>query len=385
MDLMERLGLFEPGQIDFGASAFTAALDAWRERKRALDLPRRPLVLVGAGSVLAAPFVEGCLKSCNVIALLDNAKAGTESFGVPVIGDGQLPDVLRANPEAIGILCCGSERALDHFRANWPAGVPLLFYFEVLALWPGVAEAGPSLDFIGAFQDLNSVQAAYDTARRHLRDSLSLKTLDAVLLYRLTWAPEVLDGIRKPEKAIYFEPDVMPLHDLEVLVDGGAYDGDTARDFAAKTQNRYGHIHAFELDPAVAAAFAAKTAQMERVTLHSVGLWNGPDTLRLQHRTDNGGRISDAGEVKVDLVALDDIDVGAPTVIKLDVEGAEVNALAGAAATIRRHKPKLAICAYHKHDDLVTLFEAIGAIRDDYSFSLRHYSPLAYDTVIYAT
>jgi FkbM family methyltransferase len=385
MELMGRSGLFEPGQIDFGSSAFAEAIDVWRERKRALNLPSRPLILVGAGSVLAAPFVDGCLKRCNVIALLDNAKAGTESSGVPVIGDGQLRDVLRANPQAIGVLCCGSERALDHFRANWPAGTPLLFYFEVLALWPDVAEAGPSLDFISAFQDLGSVRAAYDSARRHLHDPVSLKTLDAVLLYRLTWAPEVLDGIRKPEKAIYFEPDVMPLHDQEVLVDGGAYDGDTVRDFAAKTHDRYSHIHAFELDPAVAAAFAAKTAHMDRVALHSVGLWSGPATLKLQQRTDNGGRISDAGEAKVDLVALDDIDVGVPTVIKLDVEGAEVNALAGAAATIRRDRPKLAICAYHKHDDLVTLFEAIGSIRDDYRFSLRHYSPLVYDTVIYAT
>ncbi len=385
MDLMGRSGLFGPGQIDFGSSAFAAALDAWRERKRALDLPRRPLVLVGAGSVLAAPFVDGCLKSCDVVALLDNAKAGTESSGVPVISDAQLPDVLRRNPQAIGVLCCGSERALDHFRAKWPADVPLLFYFEVLALWPHVALASPSLDFISAFHDLNSVQAAYDSARRHLHDPLSLKTLDAVLLYRLTWAPEVLDGIRRPEKAIYFEPDVMPLHDQEVLIDGGAYDGDTARDFAFKTQNCYGHIHAFELDPAVAAAFAAKTAHIDRVTLHSVGLWNGLATLRLQHRTDNGGRISDAGEANVDLVALDDVDVGAPTVIKLDVEGAEVNALAGAAATVRRYKPKLAICAYHKHDDLVTLFQTVRDLRDDYRFSLRHYSPLVYDTVIYAT
>lgn len=385
MELTGRSGLFEPGQIDFGSSAFAEALGVWRERKRALNLPSRPLILVGAGSVLAAPFVDGCLKSCNVIALLDNAKAGTESSGVPVIGDGQLLDVLRANPQAIGVLCCGSERALDHFRANWPTGTPLLFYFEVLALWPDIAEAGPSLDFISAFQDLGSVQAAYDSARRHLHDSVSLKTLDAVLLYRLTWAPEMLDGIRKPEKAIYFEPDVMPLNDHEVLVDGGAYDGDTVRDLAARTQNLYGHIHAFELDPAVAAAFAAKTAHMDRVTLHSVGLWSGPATLKLQQRTDNGGRISDAGETNVDLVALDDIDVGVPTVIKLDVEGAEVDALAGATATIGRHRPKLAICAYHKHDDLVKLFEAVGSIRDDYRFSLRHYSPLVYDTVIYAT
>lgn len=384
MDLMERSDLFRPGQIDFDARAFETALDDWRDRRRSLDLPRRPLVLVGAGSVLAQTFVDGCLRHCNVVALLDNAQAGTESLGVPVIGDAQLTEVLKANPNALGVLCCGSERALDHFRSIWPKHVPLLFYFEALDLWPEVAPKGCVLDFMTSFNDLTSVRTAYQSARRYLHDAESLRTLDAVLLYRLLWAPEVLDGIRRPEKAIYFEPDVMPMHDREVLVDGGAFNGDTVRDFAAKTNNRYSHIHAFELDPTIAVTFASKTSHIDRVTLHSYGLWSERATFKLERRSDNGGRISTAGETNVELVALDDTDVGAPTLIKLDVEGAEVAALNGASGIIRRHNPKLAICAYHKHDDLVTLFETISTMRDDYTFSLRHYSPLVYDTVIYA-
>ena len=74
----------------------------------------------------------------------------------------------------------------------------------------------------------------------------------------------------------------------------------------------------------------------------------------------------------------------APTFIKMDIEGAEREALAGVEQLIRSHKPKLAICAYHKVEDIYTLPELIRTFRDDYTFYLRHYSDTIYETVLYA-
>jgi hypothetical protein len=90
------------------------------------------------------------------------------------------------------------------------------------------------------------------------------------------------------------------------------------------------------------------------------------------------------GEVPVQLMALDDLDVGEVTLLKMDIEGAEVPALTGARRTVQSFKPKLAIAAYHKADDLAQLMDAICAIRDDYQFTLRHHSPFFRDTVLMA-
>jgi hypothetical protein len=139
------------------------------------------------------------------------------------------------------------------------------------------------------------------------------------------------------------------------------------------------------MDPGNSEAFRAKTRDIPNVTLHSVGLWSTPAELAFEHRDDNGSRVSAYGSRRARLEPLDASDVGAPTLIKLDVEGAEVEALNGAARLIREHRPKLAICAYHKSDDFVSLIDTVLAIRDDYRFALRHYSPLIYDSVLYCT
>lgn len=59
--------------------------------------------------------------------------------------------------------------------------------------------------------------------------------------------------------------------------------------------------------------------------------------------------------------------------IKLDIEGAELDMLHGAAKTITRCKPKMAVSAYHKPEDLWTLATYIKSLRADYEFEFRHY------------
>ena len=59
--------------------------------------------------------------------------------------------------------------------------------------------------------------------------------------------------------------------------------------------------------------------------------------------------------------------------IKFDIEGAELEALRGASKTIVRQKPKMAICLYHKPEDLWTLPTYIKSLRSDYEFQFRHH------------
>lgn len=76
----------------------------------------------------------------------------------------------------------------------------------------------------------------------------------------------------------------------------------------------------------------------------------------------------------------------APTFIKLDVEGAEYDALMGFQHTIRRYRPKMAVSVYHSLEDHWRLIQTVKDICPDYCLYLKHhygYEDL-YGTILYA-
>ncbi|HYH19046.1 MAG TPA: FkbM family methyltransferase [Azospirillum sp.] len=344
----------------------------------AVDLSTAPLVLIGAGSVIAQPFVAHALARLNVAGIVDNARAGTVQHGHTILDDAGLRALMAREPALVGVMCCCADRAVEHFSAIWaPGGRPLLSLFQAMR------HAG--LDTPDAFSDPAAVAALLD--RRDVwegyADEESRRTYLALLLHRLTWDRAWIEPRRLPYKAMYFFTDALDVGEDETLVDGGAFDGDTVVCFNERTAGRYRAIHAFEVDPANVEALRRRTAGLPRVTVHLLGLWDGEATLHLSP----GGAASsvgDGGGVEVPVRALDSLDLGPVSLIKLDIEGAEIPALRGAAETIRRHKPKLSLAVYHKPDDLVAIQDAITAIRPDYRFRLRHHSPIFHDTVLYA-
>lgn len=70
--------------------------------------------------------------------------------------------------------------------------------------------------------------------------------------------------------------------------------------------------------------------------------------------------------------------------IKMDIEGAEMEALKGAAELIRRRRPDLAICTYHSISDLFEIPLYIHSLVPEYRLYLRHHTPVFCETVCYA-
>lgn len=68
----------------------------------------------------------------------------------------------------------------------------------------------------------------------------------------------------------------------------------------------------------------------------------------------------------------------------MDIEGAELQALKGAENIIRRYRPKLAICIYHKPEDLYEIPQFIKSCHSDYKFYIRHYTDIFSELVLYA-
>jgi FkbM family methyltransferase len=146
-------------------------------------------------------------------------------------------------------------------------------------------------------------------------------------------------------------------------------------------------IHAFEPDAANREVWARNLAALERVTLHDIGLSSGPGEFSF-NADGSASAISAGGSQTIKVDALDALDIEPPTFLKLDIEGAELDCIAGAAQTIASARPSLAIAVYHYANGCAPFWqipERILAIRDDYDVRLRHYTESIYETVMFFT
>lgn len=185
----------------------------------------------------------------------------------------------------------------------------------------------------------------------------------------------------------------------DVVIDCGAGLGDQAAFFADKAGPE-GFVAVLEPHPVNSKAcyenMRRNPGLKGRMSIITAGAWSGNATLELA--LDGGGSTLDAlaldiarpgsERCSVRCRAIDDIvtDLPRPGVsfIKMDIEGAEIEALKGAAATIEQRAPKLAVSVYHDPAHFRDIPATIDAIRPGYRFYLGHHSMDFTDTVLYA-
>ncbi|ACL64767.1 methyltransferase FkbM family [Anaeromyxobacter dehalogenans 2CP-1] len=180
----------------------------------------------------------------------------------------------------------------------------------------------------------------------------------------------------------------------DVVVDGGGCFGETALHFAHQV-GPAGRVLSFEFLPAHLEVFRANLALNPalagRVEIVPEALWDrsGEEIPFTEHGpATHLGAAPGAGAAAARTRSVDDLVEarGLPRVdfLKLDVEGAELAALRGAERTIRRHRPRLAIAAYHRPEDLGALPAWIDALGLGYRIYLDHFTPGAWETIAFA-
>ncbi len=231
-----------------------------------------------------------------------------------------------------------------------------------------------------------AVRAGYDA----LCDDRSRQEYAAQIAWRCSLDYSFLPPSDDPAE-IYYPAELMRLLDREVLVDCGAFDGESIEHFRRKATPLYEHIYACEPDPSNLEALSRYAEQLPvserpRVTIWPFAIGDRNGVARFEAAGTVSSRVTNAAEgVEVHMRRLDTLLDGVnPTIVKMDIEGAEPAALAGAFDVIRRARPVLAVCAYHRNEHLWTLPTILKSVLADYRISLRRYAEECWETVYYA-
>ncbi len=186
-------------------------------------------------------------------------------------------------------------------------------------------------------------------------------------------------------KDIYF-PDFIKHLDDEHFVDCGAADGDTVKAFLDQWE-AFRQITAFEPDESNYRALCRGIPLRARqnIDAYQTAVSDRDGDIQFVDTGDYSAHVGTEGSRKVSCVTL---DCGgfrcAPTYIKFDIEGAELQALWGARRILKEHSPVLAVCAYHTSDHLWEIPLLIHAIQPDYRLFFRRYAEGAWEIVWYA-
>ena len=224
-------------------------------------------------------------------------------------------------------------------------------------------------------------EAEFARTRELLADEHSKKVFDA---YLKIYDGEPSDDIELAEDGTYFNTLTKNIPEGG-LVDCGAYTGDSILNFL----NIYGKdrkIFAFEPDEKNYSKLSANTTGLDVVAVPA-GVWSSRTTLQFSSGKDAASGIQQEGEVRIKTETIDHVVAEHKIAfIKMDVEGSELEALKGASYVIKRDMPVLAISAYHKQEDLITLPRFIADCENKnfrYDIFLRHHGCTVPELVLY--
>ena len=252
-----------------------------------------------------------------------------------------------------------------------------------------------SFDFF--LKNVERYQSAYEL----LEDPESRDSFEAAINDRIVGNSNRISKFKSNSKYDY-DFDLLSLNDHEVFIDCGAYDGDTISNFCEVTNNNFEMIYAFEADGENADKIESKNFVNVKVIRKVVGDKNGKVRFYNDGSMFSNVVVSNIwGEdtrrdlyedteafVEVESCRIND-ELGEQriTVMKMDIEGSELSALEGSRHLIEKYYPKLAICVYHKPEDMFTLIEYIHKCEKNqaiYKYYLRHHSDDLSETVLYA-
>ena len=239
----------------------------------------------------------------------------------------------------------------------------------------------PNPPFIIDFEDdfLNN-RDKYSEVYDLLEDEKSKEIFEKVINFKITFDYNFMDGFINDFEGQYFDKGIVPLIKDIVFLDGGGYVGDTTPNII-KNYPDYKKIYLIEPNKLHINIAKRDFQEVNNIVFINCGLSNKKITLieDSQSKQNNCDHHYQANNMDtIDNIIKEKIDF-----IKLDIEGAEQDAIDGAIDTIKKYKPIMAICVYHKAEDWYKIPQKVLAVYSEYKIYLRHYMEGIYETVMY--
>ena len=237
-----------------------------------------------------------------------------------------------------------------------------------------------------------------------LADEQSKKVFENVIRYKLSGDINYLKECETPSDEKF---DLLNIGTEETVVDLGAYDGDTLVEFLNGTSLQFRKLYAMEPDNKNYRKLKRKLYMIGSALLeaYNVGAWDEDTTITFDMRAGRGSTANNGANSEnrptansgdpgrhraihyrdIKMMKTDTMLRGdAATYIKIDVEGAEENALRGAKETIANFRPKLNVALYHRNEDMFRLPLLINELNRKYKFYMRHHPYVPdWDTNLY--
>ena len=395
------LGVFDPGAAFLAAVALYRADPLFCVPHRVREIMARrgadtPVVVLGR-SDFGAHLLHGFKGRAQVLHVVDDFRChrGEQFLRVDIISTDRFLEMAGRTPDLIAVNACRTDQSRRFFdEVCRRHGVPHLNFEQATrafglsaALDERVADWGPTIarrcdDYLALAQ--------------RMADPSSSETLFAVLTFHLTCNPEWFLHVARPYSTLYVRSGLFALSAHEKMVDCGASIGESTSALIGVTGGRFERAWMIEPDKINVATLQgflrkfAGTAHAAKLSLHPVAVGEHPDRVPFSHIGNHGGAVLteewahlclEADYVQVERI--DDIVDDAPTIIKMDIEGFELAALRGAAATIRTARPKLMLSAYHRASDLLDMPRLVDTLVPDYRIGLRHHTEDRWDTCLY--
>jgi len=212
-----------------------------------------------------------------------------------------------------------------------------------------------------------------------LEDEYSKKVFEKIINFKISFDYDFMQGFTNNFEEQYFDKHLIPNISDITFVDGGGYVGDTLPTII-KNFPDFKKIYCIEPNELHLNIAKRNFDKYKNIEFIHCGLGKEKITIAndeiLQNNCTHDYQASNINTI--DNLLSDKVDF-----IKMDIEGAEQDAIEGAQKTIQKSTPILAICIYHKAEDWYKVPQKILEINPNYKVYLRHYMEGIFETVMY--
>jgi len=233
-------------------------------------------------------------------------------------------------------------------------------------------------DFADDFQN-NSPH--YEETFHLLKDAKSREIFQKIINFKISYDYNFMQGFTNDHTGQYFDKEFIPPIKNIAFFDGGGYVGDTASE-VIKNFPDFKKIWLVEPIEENIRIAKRELGHLHNIDFLPYGIANKKETLCFNEEK-SFSSLYTKGTQSVAVETIDNLVHEKVDYIKLDIEGAEQDAIEGAKNTIQTYKPILAICIYHKAEDWYKIPQKVLAIESDYDVYLRHYMEGIFETVMY--